>query len=149
MAWIAYKLNLRAEINIDRAFISVSFVSKRIAMTIEIDDGMKVNIVNLILEKKPEEALKLLSSMYRVKNPKLRVGTVKKRRKTALAVYVHKENTIYASDSDILYNPFVILHEFYHHIRSKSGEHRGTEKNADSFANAFIQSYCRVHKKQI
>ena len=115
-------------------------------MAIEIDDGIKANAVHLILEKKPEKALKLLATLYNVKNPKLRVGTVKKRRKTALAVYVHKENTIYASNSDILYNPFVILHEFYHHIRSKSGEHRGTEKNADAFANEFIKSYLRVHK---
>ncbi len=122
--------------------------SKRIGMAIEIDDSIKSNIVHLILEKKPEEALKLLSSMYSVKNPKLRVGTVKKRRKTALAVYVHKENTIYASNSDVLYDPFVILHEFYHHIRSKSGEHRGTEKNADAFANEFMQSYFRFHRQQ-
>jgi hypothetical protein len=76
----------------------------------------------------------------------LRVGTVKGRRKTALAVYVHEKNTIYASNSDMLYNPFVILHEFYHHIRSKSGEHKGTEKNADAFAIEFMKSYLRVHK---
>ncbi len=116
-----------------------------ICMAIGIDDNIKANVVHLILEKKPEEALKLLSSMYSVKNPKLRVGTVKKRRKTALAVYVHKANTIYASNSDILYNPFVMLHEYYHHIRSQSGDHRGTEKGADSYAREFIQSYLRVH----
>jgi len=116
-------------------------------MTIKIDERIKANVVHLILEKKPEEALELLATLYNVKNPKLRVGTVKKRRKTALAVYVHKENTIYASNSDMLYNPFVILHEFYHHIRSRSGVHKGTEKNADAFANEFIQSYLRVNKK--
>ena len=116
-------------------------------MAIEIDDSIKANVVHLILEKKPEQALEFLATLYKVKNPKLRVGTVKKRRKTALAVYVHKENTIYASNSDILYNPFVILHEFYHHIRSKSGVHKGTEKNADAFAKEFIQSYLRIHKR--
>jgi Zn-dependent peptidase ImmA (M78 family) len=112
----------------------------------EIDDSVKARAVRLILAKEPERALQLLASLYNVKNPKLRVGTVKGRRKTALAVYVHKDNTIYASNSDMLYNPFVILHEFYHHIRSKSGEHRGTEKNADAFASEFIKSYLHVHK---
>jgi len=116
-------------------------------MAIRIDDSIKAKVVHLIFAKEPEQALELLANLYNVKNPKLRVGTVKRRRKTALAVYVHKENTIYASNSDILYNPFVILHEFYHHIRSKSGEHKGTEKNADAFANEFIQSYLRLHKQ--
>jgi len=116
-------------------------------MAIEADDSIKSKIVYLILEKEPEKALEILATLYKVKNPKLRVGTVKKRRKTALAVYVHKDNTIYASNSDILYNPFVILHEFYHHIRSKSGEHRGTEKNADAFASEFIKSYLRTQKQ--
>ena len=115
-------------------------------MAIEIDDGVKAKAVRLILTKQPEQALELLATLYKIKNPKLRVGTVKGRRKTALAVYVHRDNTIYASNSDMLYNPFVILHEFYHHIRSKSGEHKGTEKNADAFAIEFIKSYLRVHK---
>ncbi|MFQ5970077.1 MAG: hypothetical protein ACE5J2_06250 [Nitrososphaerales archaeon] len=111
-----------------------------------LDDNIKAKVVHLILEKQPEQALELLAALYKVKNPKLRVGTVKKRRKTALAVYVHKDNTIYASNSDMLYNPFVILHEFYHHIRTKSRKHRGTEKNADTFANDFIKSYLFTQK---
>ncbi len=115
-------------------------------MAIEIDDSIKAKAVRLILARQPEQALELLSTLYKIKNPKLRVGTVKGRRKTALAVYVHEKNTIYASNSDMLYNPFVILHEFYHHIRSKSGEHKGTEKNADAFAIEFMKSYLRVHK---
>jgi len=115
-------------------------------MANEVDDSTKAKAVRLILTKQPEQALELLSTLYKIKNPKLCVGTVKGRRKTALAVYVHEKNTIYASNSDILYNPFVILHEFYHHIRSKSGEHKGTEKNADAFAIEFIKSYLRVHK---
>ncbi len=115
-------------------------------MAIEIHDDVKANAVRLILAKQPEQALELLSTLFKIKNPKLRVGTVKGRRKTALAVYVHRDNTIYASNSDMLYNPFVILHEFYHHIRSKSGEHKGTEKNADAFAIEYIKSYLRVHK---
>jgi hypothetical protein len=40
-------------------------------------------------------------------------------------------------------NPFVIIHEFYHHLRSKAVDkmHRGTEKNADKFAIEFIEAY--------
>ena len=118
-------------------------------MIIDVDESIRAKIVQLILEKEPEKALEILAALYKVKNPRLRVGTVKKRRKTALAVYVHKENTIYASNSDILYNPFVILHEFYHHIRFKSGKHKGTEKNANVFANEFIKSYLRIQKNLV
>jgi hypothetical protein len=56
-------------------------------------------------------------------------------------VYVSKEQRIYAMNSDILHNPFVILHEFYHHLRSRSGVHRGTERYADLYAKRFIDSY--------
>jgi hypothetical protein len=40
-------------------------------------------------------------------------------------------------------NPFVVLHEFYHHIRSKGVDrmHRGTEGNADKFAIDYITQY--------
>jgi len=43
----------------------------------------------------------------------------------------------------MLLNPFVILHEFYHHLRSKSvdGTHKGTERGADKFALDFITEY--------
>jgi hypothetical protein len=116
-------------------------------MSRDIDESIKAKVVYLIMDKKPEKALAILASLYKVKTPGLRVGTVKKRRKTALAVYVHKDNTIYASNSDILYNPLVILHEFYHHIRFTSGEHRGTERNADAFAVDFIKSYLRVRNR--
>ena len=115
-------------------------------MAIKINDSIKAKIVYLIVEKKPEQALDILSRIYKVKNLKLRVGTVKKYRKTALAVYVNKDDTIYVSNSDLLYNPFVILHEFYHHIRFKCGKHKGTEKNADAFAKEFVQSYFRMRK---
>jgi hypothetical protein len=111
------------------------------------DDNVKAKVVHLIMEKEPEKALAILASLYKVKSPKLRVGTVKRRRKTALAVYDHEHNTIYASNSDVIYDPFVILHEFYHHIRFRSGEHRGTEKNADAFAADFIRSYLRTKNK--
>jgi hypothetical protein len=60
---------------------------------------------------------------------------------------VQREKKIYAMDSAIFYNPFVILHEFYHHLRSKDGSHRGTERHANAFAQGFIESYIAVAKR--
>src|SRR5262245_18530829 len=95
----------------------------------------------MILSKRAEAAWELLSKFYHLKPPELAVGTVRGKTRTACAVYVGKENQIYAMKSDILYNPFVMLHEFYHHLRSRSGEHKGTEKKADLYAKGFIESY--------
>jgi len=98
-------------------------------------------IVKLILNKKTEESIQLLSSFYNIQPPEIVVGTIKGKRKTVRAVYVGKQRRIYAVNSDIFYNPLVILHEFYHHLRNRGMEHRGTEKSADNFALRFIDSY--------
>jgi len=98
-------------------------------------------IVKLILHKRTEKSLQLLSSFYNIQAPEIVVGTVKGKRKTVHAVYVHSQRRIYATNSDIFYNPFVILHEFYHHLRYRGMEHRGSEKSADKFALHFINSY--------
>jgi len=55
--------------------------------------------------------------------------------------YVTEKKTIYFSNQDALYNPFVVLHEFYHHLRSTGGKHKGTEKFADAFAEDFLDAY--------
>jgi hypothetical protein len=49
----------------------------------------------------------------------------------------------------MLVNPFVVLHEFYHHLRCKGVDrmHRGTEGNADRFALKFIREYQETAKK--
>ena len=104
----------------------------------------KARIVYHILNKETERALEMLSDHYRIKAPKITVGTVKGKRRTAYAVYVGNEAKIYAMNSDILYNPFVMLHEFYHHLRSQGGTHRGTEKHADLYAMKFIDSYREI-----
>jgi hypothetical protein len=111
------------------------------------DSLMQAKIVHMIIGKRTEEALQILSNFYHLDPPEIRVGTVKGKRRTAYAVYVSKEQTIYAMNSDILYNPFVILHEFYHHLRSRSGTHRGTERHADSYARGFIDSYRALAEK--
>jgi hypothetical protein len=112
----------------------------------EPDPMLQARIVHMILNRKTEEALQLLSNFYHLKSPKIAVGTVKGKRRTAYAVYVTRENKIYAMNSEILYNPFVIIHEFYHHLRSRSGVHKGTEKKADSYAKGFIESYVSLVK---
>ena len=98
-------------------------------------------VVKLILDRKTEKALDILSSFYKIIPPDIRVGTIKGKRKTVYAVYVPKERRIYALNSDIFYNPFIILHEYYHHLRSQGTEHRGSEGHADNFARQFLNSY--------
>ena len=99
-------------------------------------------IVSCILAGRPEQAVKLLSEHYEIPEPDLRVGTVKRHRKV-LGCYVEKEKRIYISQSQLLADPFVILHEFYHHLRSSSVGSRQVEKRADLFALRFIRDFKR------
>jgi len=107
----------------------------------------QARIVHMILSKKTEQALQVLGSFYHVEPPEIVVGTIKGKRRTAFAVYVPKERKIYAMNSDIFYDPFIILHEFYHHLRTQGGPHRGTEKHANLYAKGFIDSYRSVADK--
>ena len=106
-------------------------------------DSFKPYVVWLILNGKPEEALELLAKNYKVDVPDLKVGLPKGHKITAYGCYTNKNKTISVQNSDILVNPFVIIHEFYHHLRSKGVDrmHRGTEGNADKFALVFLQEY--------
>ncbi len=104
----------------------------------------KASVVEMILAKRPEEALQMLSKHYQVTIPDLNVGVVKGRSTRVLGVYVAKKQAIYVRDSDVLYEPFVIIHEFYHHLRTHGTFHRGTEKHADLFAGSFIKAYLSV-----
>src|SRR5215212_5869502 len=117
------------------------------SITIPLDDITKTKIVHMILNKKTEEALQHLSTLYNVAPPEIVVGTIKGKRKTVYAVYVQKESKIYATNSDVFYNPFIVLHEYYHHIRTKGGVHRGSEKNANLYAKTFIDAYNRTIKQ--
>jgi hypothetical protein len=111
---------------------------------IELDDLAKAKVVEMILGKKTEQALQILSEYYKVHPPQIVVGTIKGKRRTVYAVYVQRERKIYCINSDIFYNPFVVLHEFYHHIRTTGGIHRGSEKHANMYAKSFIDSYNKV-----
>jgi len=118
------------------------------SITIPLDDLAKTKIVSMILNKRTEQALQDLSRFYNVTPPEIVVGTIKGKRKTVYAVYVQKESKIYAINSDIFYNPFIVLHEFYHHIRTKGGIHRGSEKNANMYAKSFIDAYNRIIRQK-
>lgn len=108
-----------------------------------VEQNFKANLVALILKGKPEEALEILAKNYHVKVPALKVGLPKKHKRSAYGCYTAKTQTIAVLDSDALLNPFVILHEFYHHMRSKAVDrvHRGTEGNADKFALDYLLAY--------
>jgi hypothetical protein len=108
------------------------------------EERMKAAAVALILDSKPEEAIRLLSRWYKVSEPKLGVGVFEGRTKGVAAVYSQNTKKILAARREYLYDPFVMIHEFYHHLRSTSGKHRGTEKQADKFALEFVASYRRV-----
>ncbi|MDE1829871.1 MAG: hypothetical protein KGI25_06085 [Thaumarchaeota archaeon] len=115
----------------------------------DVDDLTKAKIVKMILDGATEDALGKLSEFYRVETPKIAVGTIKGKRRTVYAVYRPSEKKIYALNSDIFCNPFVILHEYYHHIRSKLGVHKGSERRANMYAQEFIDSYARIMKMGI
>jgi hypothetical protein len=106
----------------------------------------KSTVVWLILNKRTEEALQLLAGSYQVSIPKLKIGLPKGHHKTAYGCYINRNETISLLNSEMLGNPFVVLHEFYHHLRSRGvdKQHKGTEKNADKFALGFIREYEEV-----
>jgi hypothetical protein len=117
------------------------------SITTPLDDLTKAKIVSMILNKKTEEAIQHLSKFYGISPPEIVVGTVKGKRKTVYAIYVQKESKIYAINSDVFYNPFIVLHEFYHHMRTRGGIHKGSEKNANMYARNFIDAYNRIIKQ--
>jgi hypothetical protein len=106
-------------------------------------------VVWLILNGKTQDAIEMLSKHYQIEIPKLKVGLPKKHKTKACGCYDPKKQTITLLNSDMLVNPFVVLHEFYHHLRCKGVDrmHRGTEGNADRFALDFIKAYQETAKK--
>jgi len=103
----------------------------------------KARVVQLILMKEGSEALKALSQHYSVSVPHLKVGMPKKY-STKVGCYVSKTKTIHVMSREKLEDPFVLLHEFYHHLRTQDKKHRGTEKHADRFAEEFIEAFQTV-----
>jgi len=108
----------------------------------------RAKVVYLILSKDTEEALEMLSQHYKVVKPKLKVGMPKRYSKNP-ACYVAKNRTIHVSRREILWNPHIILHEFYHHLRRETDAQGGIEKYADKFAQNYLEAYRKTttHKK--
>ena len=99
-------------------------------------------VVWLILNGEAERALGLLSEHFNVRMPSIKVGLPKGHRSTALGCYSSKDRTISVLNCDAMKEPFIIIHEFYHHLRtSADARHKGTEKYADKFAKEFIEAY--------
>ena len=104
------------------------------------ENQFKAKIVHLIISRETEKALELLSQNCHVPTPKLKVGMPKRDVKHQ-GCYVVRNKTIHVANRENLYNPYIIIHEFYHHLRTSGTTHRGTEKNADKFAREYIATY--------
>ena len=103
------------------------------------DTRFKAAVVRLILNGSAEEAMKQLAKHYNVNPPRIKVGLPARHGARILGCYTAKNMTIHVLNSDVLKDPFVILHEFYHHLRTSiDRKHRGTEKYASEFARDFI-----------
>lgn len=104
--------------------------------------GFKASVVHLILIGKVEAALQRLAEHYNVETPKIRVGLPRRHRAKTAGCYTAKNATICLLNSDVLKDPFIILHEFYHHLRTSiEKEHKGTERYANTFAQSYIEAY--------
>ena len=108
-----------------------------------VEPGFRVLVVQLVLDGKAEAALALLANHYRIRPPKIRVGLPKRHRKNTLGCYSAKGETIFVLDSDALKEPSIVLHEFYHHLRTSpvAKRHKGTEQRANEFASEFVDAY--------
>jgi Zn-dependent peptidase ImmA (M78 family) len=115
---------------------------KGLKQTLKINDTeqpFKVKIIKMILAKHTGQALQLLSDYYNVDVPRLKVGMPKQGGRN-VGCYVSRTRTIHLMNSEKLEDPFVVLHEFYHHLRTQGGKHRGTERHANAFAQGFIDA---------
>jgi hypothetical protein len=95
-------------------------------------------VVGMILRGKTEEALASLARYFHVSTPNLKVTELRGR-----ACYNPENETIYLSDEELRSNPYMILHEFCHHLAPEC-----SEKLADQFANDFIVAYRNFPSKE-
>jgi hypothetical protein len=114
----------------------------RMSWGISLEPKFRASIVQLILNGKVEEALGLLAKHYGASVPKIKVGLPKRYRIGKLGCYIAESQTIHVVNGDMLEEPFVILHEFYHHLRTSiDKKHKGTEDYADKFAREYVEAY--------
>jgi hypothetical protein len=107
-----------------------------------LESRFKAYIVWLILKGRVEEALEQLSKHYDVRLPSIKVGLPKRHSSRALGCYSAESETISVRSSEVMKDPSVIIHEFYHHLRmDPEKKHRGTERKARDFSHEFIEAY--------
>jgi len=111
----------------------------------ESEEIIRAKAVKLILEGKAEDAIRLLSQYYKIVAPNIRIGLPRGHR-NVYACYIPGKKTIYIRSSREYRDPYIVLHEYYHHLRSFSGKHRGTEKYANKYALESIKFYIRYMK---
>ncbi len=105
-----------------------------------IEDTLRKTILRNIINGEIDTALDLLSKEYNVPTPKYRIGSVKGHRNAA-GCYIERKKTILFANSEIMRNPIVVLHEFYHHlISSVTLKGAGTDKNAERFVRRFLST---------
>ncbi len=109
--------------------------------------GLRAYAVLLILRGSAEEALRRLSEYYGVPAPRLRVG-LPKRHARALGCYEPRRRLICLRSSREYRDPFVVLHEFYHHLRSSRAEFAGSEKSADNYALSSIRLCLHIYGEE-
>lgn len=105
---------------------------------------LRATAVKKVLEGKTEEAVALLAKFYEIRNPSLKVG-LPKRFKKAKGCYDSRKRLICLRSSEEYKDPFVVLHEFYHHLRNERGEFSGSEKNANLFALKSIIYFKQIY----
>jgi hypothetical protein len=105
-----------------------------------LEETLRKMILRKIIDGEIETALELLSKEYKVPTPKYRIGTVKGHRDAA-GCYIERKKTILFANNEIMRNPIVVLHEFYHHmISSVTLKGGGTDKNAERFVRRFLST---------
>lgn len=97
------------------------------------EEIVRAYAVYLIVKRDSEKALSVLSRYYGILTPRIRIGLPKKHSK-ALGCYDPVKKTICLRSSEEYGNPFVVLHEYYHHLRNSRREYPGNEKYANRYA---------------
>ncbi len=111
------------------------------------EDEVLARAVKLVLSGDTDEVLALLARFYRVSKPGVKVGLPKGRKAGVLGCYDPRRQ-IYVRSSAEFRNPFVIMHEFYHHLRMFGGRHRGCERGANEYALRALAAFSRVLREE-
>jgi hypothetical protein len=109
------------------------------------ESEFKTRIVQLILDARTEQAIVELADHYNVTVPKLKIGLPRGHKINTLGSYETRNETVSVLNGETFRNPSVVIHEFYHHLRTDiARKHLGSEKKAREFAQNFIDEYNKM-----